>query len=588
MVLGQSTATAVNPFAWPTYDERDLLMPHEWGERHIVIPPNWADPGPLQWLPWQAHMLKAAVQPDVRQATLMLASRLCKSLVLANLMFYVACEKPTSCAMAWPTATLKTRFIDDTVDPMARASTYIESKIVRNQQRNIPPSGLAYKGGKVHFLTSRAVAALQQLDLEWVLADEVDRYGPVSDSASPLELLKSRTGNFPHTSLVVIASTPQSRETSLVAREYDWSTKHDLMVVCPRCGQETMFGLDAVRDTGVYCLSCGTAWDDETRIPAIKQAYWVRSDRQAEDANPAWLGFQASRLYSPYSTIEQVLGKKKRDERNFYTEVMGVPFSLMKDNGITDEQLSDAWSAPIEGAERRATVIGSDTQNDRLELSVVDIYGPYGEDELVVREHVVIQKGKSWPQAYREYRKAIKAYNPDVVFHDIGAAKEETRNYHKGQLAAMLPTEFMSGLVVAIKGIGKQHSDKWADLEYFPGRQSRAKPGPYDRTVAIYTDIVKLDVFSGLRSGRIKLSARGWNEGRFPEDYPAQLQSEKIQRVVERNGLEKLRWTKTRARNEALDCLVYATAAADYLGESVVDWEYSDEAKSYIDKWLGR
>jgi phage terminase large subunit GpA-like protein len=50
------------------------------------------------------------------------------------------------------------------------------------------------------------------------------------------------------------------------------------------------------------------------------------------------------------------------------------------------------------------------------------------------------------------------------------------------------------------------------------------------------------------------------------EEFCRQLTAEQLVARVGRNGFRRLEWVKTRERNEALDCRVYARAAAAALG----------------------
>nr|WP_272877365.1 terminase gpA endonuclease subunit [Neoroseomonas eburnea] len=50
------------------------------------------------------------------------------------------------------------------------------------------------------------------------------------------------------------------------------------------------------------------------------------------------------------------------------------------------------------------------------------------------------------------------------------------------------------------------------------------------------------------------------------EEFCRQLTAEQLVARAGRNGFRRLEWVKTRERNEALDCRVYARAAAAALG----------------------
>lgn len=86
----------------------------------------------------------------------------------------------------------------------------------------------------------------------------------------------------------------------------------------------------------------------------------------------------------------------------------------------------------------------------------------------------------------------------------------------------------------------------------------------------IGTDTIKSTVFS-----RLKLIEPGPGYFHFPqidEEYFEQLTAEKVVSTMV-NGQHRRKWIQIRNRNEALDCLVYAYAAAVSVGIARIDWD---------------
>jgi phage terminase large subunit GpA-like protein len=75
----------------------------------------------------------------------------------------------------------------------------------------------------------------------------------------------------------------------------------------------------------------------------------------------------------------------------------------------------------------------------------------------------------------------------------------------------------------------------------------------------------------------------------FPQDYPEeyfkQLTAESLVQTKMKSGAVKFEWKKSRERNEALDCRVYALAAL-YVLAAIVQGEVSpDEPIAWEDFW---
>jgi len=83
------------------------------------------------------------------------------------------------------------------------------------------------------------------------------------------------------------------------------------------------------------------------------------------------------------------------------------------------------------------------------------------------------------------------------------------------------------------------------------------------------------DTVKGVIYSRLRISRHGPGHFHFPigtdEEYFEQLTAEKlVPRYIK--GFLHQEWVKTRPRNEALDCAVYAYAAAVALGIQRMDW----------------
>ena len=82
----------------------------------------------------------------------------------------------------------------------------------------------------------------------------------------------------------------------------------------------------------------------------------------------------------------------------------------------------------------------------------------------------------------------------------------------------------------------------------------------------------------------------GWCH--FPqhgEEYFRQLCAERLTNTIDRRGYNRFEWIKTRPRNEALDCRVYARAAAALVGaDRWSDERWEEERNGGMERELPR
>ena len=113
------------------------------------------------------------------------------------------------------------------------------------------------------------------------------------------------------------------------------------------------------------------------------------------------------------------------------------------------------------------------------------------------------------------------------------------------------------------------------------GRRSSGLPTAVDATLggkrlrrgarvrAVATGMAKLELFNNLRKARPAPGERCPGYVHLPRvdaEYVLQLCAEQLVTVRDRRGYARREWRKLRERNEALDCYVYARAAAAVVG----------------------
>jgi len=214
-------------------------------------------------------------------------------------------------------------------------------------------------------------------------------------------------------------------------------------------------------------------------------------------------------------------------------------------------------------------VAGVDTQDNRLEVVVMG----YGRDEEAwLVYYSPIFGDPDQPEVWKQLDQILTQTYP----HPSGAqlhieSMGVDTGGHKTQ-AVYNYCRTRAPVVFALQGAST------------PGRPIIGNPSKQDidylgrkmkNGVSLYN--IGTDVAKGLIYNRLKLAEPGPGYYHFPiglpEEFYKQLTAEKLVTGYDNQGFKKMRWVKTRERNDVLDCYVYAYAAAVKAGVSRMDWD---------------
>lgn len=564
-------------------DRNRRLMPGfvEWIQSEIFLDGQHDRSGPLKLDPWQVHIAEAFVDPGLHQVTLMIYSQGGKTLLETALMFYIAAVSKDPAMFVMPSEQMLSRHKQVKMMPFLESCPAAAAAVRLNRNGEIGEDGLRYRGGLIPFTTPQAKGGMKNHPARYVIDDEIDEFVALKDASNPLDLSRQRHQSF-REGKMICSSTPGMKGQSLVDLEFGKSDQHRLHTACRNTGELVVWSRHDVRQDGgagwrLFCPSCGEPIDEDERVESIRAARWLPTNPEGVSGHR---GYHLAQLHSLTSSIEETF--RDFDEKNvigFLTQKMAEAYESVDLGHVTEEELAQLHRPAPEG-KPWCRVAGVDTQFNRFEMTLADVYGHYFEPCMYVQEHSVlhVREGRSeedWNRAFREMSVTLGEWKADMTFWDVGFNRGG--KFVKEHLDQFLTVPFRRGRLKAIKGVGVKDSERWPSTPPIHGEaRYKVNEKPYDHTLVLYTDVLKNDVVPRLKEG---LSAAGNPDApspsillgapeRFSEGYYAQLGAEHLERVVAPGGREVLRWRKraSRMRNEGLDCLVYAWAAMLYLG----------------------
>lgn len=567
---------------------RPLPLP-EWADAYRVLPREGAsEPGRwrterTEYLREIMHCLSPA-HPSQR-VVLMASTQVGKTECGNNWVGSTIHQDPGPMMCVVPTQMLAKRWSKQRLDPMIEATPVLRSLIKPARARDSGNTTLLkeFPGGVLVIAGANSAVDLRSMPVRYLFADEVDGYPTdVDGEGSPLTLAERRTATFPRRK-VFIASTPTIKDASVIEAEYLSSDQRRYYVPCPHCDHKQTLRADNLLDDGMYlCEACKTPIAHHHKTAMLAAGEW-----RAENPAGTYPGFHLSSLYSPvglgYTWAEIAAERAKALDsgdpeklQTYYNTLLGEPYE--------DETGKMAWEhlkARAGGYASRTVprgclmlTAGVDVQDDRLAVLIVG----WGRAERAwVIDWVEIpgdpESDALWAQLDELLDRTLRnAYGVEMR---VLCAAVDTGGHHTHAVYNYCRVR-QHRLRVAVKGSRYPHRPVIA------GRPSAQDVNTLGGVLKAGVDLwhVGADTAKGAIFGRYHADTaepdRDRHRIRFPHDLPDDFYQ---QITAERYDVQGARWRKLNGRrNEGLDCLVYAYAAACHPSIRVhmlrdMDWE---------------
>ena len=511
--------------------------------------------------------MDACSDPNIQEVVVMAGAQLGKTEAILNIIGYHIHHDPSPILVLQPTLDMAQAFSKDRVaSGLIRSTPALRDKVKDPRSRDSGNTTLhkVFPGGALTMVGANSASGLASRPIRLVLCDEVDRY-PTSagTEGDPIQLARKRSATFWNRKIVMV-STPTNKGASRIEEAFEQSDQRRFHLPCKHCHHEQVMKWANVRweddpDTAAYmCEGCGVLWSDSDRRWSIRNGTWIA----AKPFNGI-AGFAINGLCSPWTPltdgVKDFLAVRKNPEqlRVWTNTYLGETW---EDAG---EQIDD-----YDLAERREVIetipedvmfltCGTDVQDNRLECSIV---GWGRDDESWVVEHVTLYGDPSTPQLWSALDSVIFKTYDTVNGRQMGIrATCIDSGGHFTNAVYQYCKKQTGRRVFAIKGVGGEGKPA-------AGRPSKANVAKCP-LFPIGVDTVKSLLFARMRidepgAGYIHFSDR------LDEEYFRQLTAEKVVTRFHK-GFKKRVFEKIRARNEALDCMVYSYAAYAILGINV-------------------
>jgi phage terminase large subunit GpA-like protein len=513
-----------------------------------------------------------------------------------NWLGYIIDVAPGPVMMVQPTTDVAKRYSKQRITPMLEETPALREKVRENRSRDDSNTTLMkdFEGGVLVLAGANSAAGLRSMPVRHLFLDEVDGYPhDVDGEGAPAELARKRQAAFMRRKTFE-CSTPTTKGYSPIEAALERTDYRRYFVPCPHCEHYQVLRWANVRwpqgrpELAAYaCEECGAEIEEQHKTKMLARGEWRVT--KPDNASPLVRGYHLPSLYSPVGWAS-------------WAELAGefIAAKLALDGGdasamkvFVNTVLAETWeeagevvagsalqqragdyalrTVPTGGLVLTAAV---DVQADRLEV-LVKAWGR-GEESWVCDWQAFYGD----PGAAAVWERLDEYLNAPIrqasgVDMRVMACAIDSGGHHTHHVYAFARSRAHRH-VLAIKGqsqSGKPVLGKPTDVDV-TYKGMRIKRGA--KVWPIGVDTAKSLIYGRLRLTKAAESGPGVMH--FSRDLPAEYYEQlTAERLVTRyhKGHPRLEWVKPNGRrNEALDCEVYAYAAAIYLGVS--RWKNAD------------
>lgn len=553
-----------------------------------------AEPG--QWrtsrAEYQRGIMEAISDAGVESVVIMSSSQVGKTEMLNNSVAYHIDQDPAPIMVVMPTERDAETWSKDRFSPMARDTPCLTGKIADPKSRDGNNKILhkRFPGGHLTIVGANAPSGLASRPIRLLMCDEVDRY-PFSAGAEgdPVNLAKKRTVTFWNRKIVLV-STPTNRGASRIEAAYEESDQRQYHVPCPECGEpqvlvwgqvkwdKTTGGAHRPETAKYHCIQCNAAWTDETRWAAIGKGHW-----QAREPFTGIAGFHLNEIYSPWVRLEAMakafLSARAGGDDTMKTFINTSLGETWVESGEAPDwqrllDRKEDWAAGTVPANALFLTAGADVQKDRIEVDVW-AWGRGLESWLI--DHIVIEGGPGSEACWNGLTDLLGRTWQHANGSQMTIARLAIDTGYETPAVYGWARKVGFGQVAPVKGVeGFNRASPVSGPTFVDATIAgkRLRRGARLWTVAVST--FKSETYRFLRLERPTpeelaagtdyppgtLHLPNW----IDSEWLKQLVAEQLVTVRNKRGFARLEWQKLRERNEALDCRVYARAAAWILG----------------------
>jgi phage terminase large subunit GpA-like protein len=506
---------------------------------------------------------------------------------------------PLDSLVVHPTMSAATEWVNNKWKPMRRQApslkeTFGEGLGGEHRDNTFNQETLS-RNGSLKVASAGSPADLTGTSRRLVIMDDVAKFD-MTDKGDPEALAESRASGFEDAKILRI-STSLIKGTCRITAAYARSDQRLFDVPCPHCGHyapltwenfEANIKPERLAAACFSCDACGDAIQHGHKEAMIAQGRWAARNPRGDHP-----GFHIWRAYAPqrdwasiaveyarlkgWTRIEGNIetGAKEAEaetEQTFWNDVLGLPYETasdapdweaLRDRTEKAEELENGLAILDRGVLPALGILvsaGVDCQDDRIEVHV-KAFGRNRQrwtvEYVVIPHHISTEQGRDALDAImsKAWRTQLGLdLKIDCLAIDTGAYTDDVWSWAK---------RYPSNRVLCVKGSSSQNGPFMVPMKFERRKDGKAKRFQ-KRGFMLNVSMMKANFYTWLRQE--DPNERGYCHFArgLGDEFYRMITSEVKILVRSRTGVTTAKWelAEPTRRNEALDCELYAEAAA--------------------------
>lgn len=547
------------------------LTVSEWADRFRVVSNYSAEPGPWRTdrTPYLREIMDCFSDPLVEKVVFQKCARIGGTEAGLNVVGYFIDQDPSSILIVQPTVDDAKDFSKEQLAPMITDTPALAGKVKdpRSRDSGNTVQSKVHPGGGLFLVGANSPRGFRRRTARILDLEEIDGYpASAGTEGSPTELAIRRTATYGHRRKIYMNSTPTLKGTegfpgSPIEKEFLEGDQRRYNVPCPHCGEFQNLTwrnlqLDDAEPT-YLCAHCGALIGEEFKLRMLERGRWV-----AENPGATHRSYHINALYSPW-----VGWSKLRDEwRQAQRDVLKLQVFVNTALGETWEDRGGSLDAGSLESRREAygpkvprqvaaLTMGIDVQDDRIEY-VIRGWG-HGEESWLVEHDRVLGDP------------SIEIGKADSPWTDLEKRRVAVHETEDGRTLSVLTACVDSGHHTAVvydyTGPRVRHRVWAVKGSSTPGAPLLPRRPTRNNKSRVPLFLIGTDAAKDLIYGRLKIGQPGPGYLHVPdwtiEDWFTQVTAERVTRKQVSGRWRRVYELPRGARNEVLDCEVYALAA---------------------------
>ena len=297
-ILAEAVAAAMRPSA--------RLTVSEWADAHRVLSAKGAsEPGPWRTArnpPLREIMDCLSDESPVQRIAVVKSTQVGLTEVGLNWIGYHIHRRGGPMLVVVPTLEVRKRWVMQRLHPMlADSKVLAELANVRRRDSANSEDIKDYPGALVVLSGANSASSLRSMPIKRVLADEVAAFPwDIGGEGDPLGLIERRTANFARRKILLISS-PGEKDACRISDEYNASDRRRYHVPCPECGHmQPLVWKNLIFDKALTfaryaCRECGVEIDEHNKTRMLAAGQWVAEFPERKLTR----GYHINGLYAP-------------------------------------------------------------------------------------------------------------------------------------------------------------------------------------------------------------------------------------------------------------------------------------------------